>query len=534
MASSLRPFKTFVAVLFGVAATAVFPAPASVRAEDLMAPEMASRVGLVENWRRQLSLIGGAKSAVDIQLHVEGNRERHFVEVTREKDGVVEVLSRRDVNELDKYGKPLGVKEARRLASLEVLRWRRRGIETKLAENKIRQVRLYTLGSDGTIEARDAETGELYWVTRNGDPDLFCGSMGIDDDYVTFINGTVLYQLSAETGKLIRQTTLAGTPSMGSVIAGEFALVPTVRGGIEGFPLYDSDMYPFHEIVAGHATAKPVRAPGTTRTAWATDLRFVYVMETEGTPSVIFRFPTDGIVSSELAAAEGNRFFFGSENGHVYGIRATRSGEVLWRQSIGQPIYSTAFVSGERLFVSSVYKNLYCLELATGKHFWKGPVSQIDQVLGSSEDHIFARTNSNRLTVINAASGTRVADVSQINLQHFVTNRLTDRLYLIGAGGMLQCLRPSNASLPTFKVAAEITVAKSSDSSDSEPKAAAGNDPFGANGNIDPFDAGGAAVDPFAPAGDMADPFAPAAGGADPFAPAGGGADPFGGDPFQN
>lgn len=535
MVRLIRPSFLLATLFCLTAATFLLPV-AAVSAADLMSPTDASRIGMVENWRRQLSLIGGAQSAVDIQLYVDGTRKRHFVEVSHEKDGETHVLSRTDVNQLDAFGKPIGLEEARRLASLQVMRWKRRGITATMTENEVPQVRVYTLCKDGTVEARDAETGELYWLTRNGDPYQPCLSLGIDDEYVTFLNGSTLYQLSAETGKVVRETAITGTPALGSVIAGRYALVPTVRGGIEGFPLYDSEEYPFMEFVAGRATAVPARAPGTTRTAWATDAAYVYVMETEGKPSVIFRFDTDGVVSSELAAAEGDRFFFGSENGHVYGIRATRTGDVLWRHSIGQPIYNTAFVSDNRLLVSSVYKNLYCLELATGAALWKGPVTQIDTVLGSSEENIYARTSSNQLTVIGAKSGARIADVSNISVENVVINRLTDRLYLVGAGGMLQCLRPVDSVLPKLKVTPDETATPEASPADIEPTAPKPADPFGAGMAADPFaPAGGNAADPFAPAGgNAADPFAPAAGAADPFAPAGGAADPFGGDPFNN
>ncbi|QEG40987.1 outer membrane protein assembly factor BamB family protein [Roseimaritima ulvae] len=537
MVRLIRPALLFAALCCVSAGTCFLPA-ASVSAEDLLSPSDASRIGMVEAWRRQLSLIGGAQSAVDIQLHVDGSRKRHFIEVSHEKDGETHVLSRTDVNQLDAFGKPIGVEEARRLASLQVMRWKRRGITATLSENEIPQVRVYTLCKDGTVEARDAETGELYWLTRNGSPYQPYLSLGVNDDYVTFLNGSTLYQLSAETGKVIREFEITGSPSLGSVIAGQYALVPTTRGGIEGFHLEDSREYPFMQRMAGRATALPTRAPGTTRTAWATDAGYVYAMETEGKPSVTFRFDTDGVVSAELAAAKGDRFFFGSENGHVYAIRATRSGDVLWRHSIGQPIYSTAFVSENQLLVSSVYKNLYCLELATGAPLWKAPVPQIDTVLASTDDNLYARTSVNQLTVIGAKTGARVADVSNITVEKFVINRLTDRLYLVGAGGMLQCLRPVDSVLPQFKVVPEPTASADPDTpaAAAQPEAPRAADPFGAGMGADPFaPAGGDAVDPFAPAGGAAaDPFAPADGAADPFAPADGGADPFGGDPFNN
>lgn len=503
-------------------------APVStVRADGLLSPADADRLGMTESWRRQLSLVGGARSAVDIKLHVDTSRMRRFVEVRHEKDGETEVLDRIDVEQRDRFGTPIGLQEARRRAKLQVFRWKRRGIEATISENQVPQIRLYTLGSDGTIEARDAETGELYWLTRQGDPTQLSIGLGVSDQYLCYVNGSTLYQISTETGKVVRETRTTGTPTLGTLIAGDYALMPTVRGGVEGFPLYDSNEYPFMEMVAGRATATPTQAPGTARAAWPTDAGFVYVMEAEGTPSVIFRFNTDGVVSSPLSAGEGERLFFGSENGHVYGIRATRSGTVLWRHSLGEPVYAGTFVSDKQLFVPTVYKNLYCLEVATGAAMWKSPATGIDAVLGSSSDRIYARTNSNRLAILDAQSGGRIADIAGVDVERYVVNRLTDRLYLVGNGGMLQCLRPVDSPLPLLKVTAEPPAA-ATDTPEEQPAQRPDQDPFEAGGDApDPFAPAGGGMDPFAPADDAVDPFAPADDAADPFAPADGQDDPF-------
>lgn len=525
MPVSLHPFRFFLAS--GILATALLSiSDRSATAEELMSPAAAGRVGMVEAWRRQLSLVGGAQSAVDIQLYVDGSRKRTFIEVSREADGQTEVLNRIDVNQLDSLGKPIGLKEAQRLASLQVMRWKRRGIAATAKENEIHQVRIYTLGKDGTVEARDAETGELIWLSRNGDPMLPNGSLGINDEFVTFTNGSILYQLSAESGKTVREVRLAGTPLLGSELVGNYALVPTTSGGIEGFPMFETLDPPFVEMVAGRATNEPTPAPNSTRCAWPTDQDFVYVMETEGEPSVLFRFPTDGVVSARVAATVDDRFFFGTEHGHVYGIQATRSGDVLWRLSIGQPIYSPVFTAGDRLLLASAYKNLFSIETATGTLQWASPVSQIDQVVSASENNIYARTSGYRLTVIDAQSGSRTSDLSNISMDHIVVNRLTDRLYLLSTSGMLQCLRPVNASLPQLRVipAPPVKVEDKDTDTPKKPEPPKGNDPFAPAGGADPFAPAGGA-DPFAPAGGV-DPFAPA-GGADPFAPANAGNDPF-------
>ncbi len=501
------------------------PGQQGLEGADLLSPEAAARVGMVESWRRQLSLIGGAQSAVDIKFRIDGKHERHYVEISRQHEGVTEVLNRRDVNQLDRFGQPLGLDEAMRLSRLEAMRWKRRKVETEISERKVRQMRIYTVGRDGTIEVRDGETGELIWVTRQGNPDLFSGGVGANDDFVAFVNGTIVYQIDAANGRFIRKTPMRGTPLAGCVIADRHALVPTTHNGVEGFPLYENDELPFLEIVPGRISTKPVRGLGRAYTAFATESRYFYVIETEGEPSAMFRLQTDGVVSSDIAVADLNRFICASESGQVYAIQATRSGKLLWRQSLGQPVYSGVFVSGERVFVSTAYKNLFCLELGSGELAWRGPVAQIDRVLAVADGHVFVRTNSNRLAVLDIESGARVADLKELVIETVVPNRLSDRLYLIGRGGMMQCLRPISSPLPKYDIAGDPRQIDEDSADGTDPYSAPAPadkstqpqapDPFGGQAAPDPFGAGDS--DPFAPAGDMADPF---------------GGDPFGGDPF--
>lgn len=502
-------------------------APLTAGAGELLSPEQASRAGLVQSWQQQLRLINGAASIVDIQLHVERERKRQLVEVTQQVDGESHVLLRIPVDQLDELGQPIGLDEARRRAAMEVRRFARRGIEATVSETSVPEIRLYTLGTDGAVEARDAETGHLLWVNRYGDRRLPYGSLGVDDRFVTFVNGSTLVQLSAEDGRLEGVTRTQATPAFGASIVGQYAMVPTLRGGIEGHPLDDLDSYPFIETVAGRALAEPVSAPGSTLAAWPTDRQFVYVMDMQGTPSVLFRLNTDGSVRSPAVAARGqtgDRFFFASDSGQVYGLLATRSGQVLWRQSLGQPVYSPVFLGADRLLVTSVYGSLFCLDITNGAHAWSSPVRQVDDVLCIAGNKVFVRTSAHHLAAVDVATGARVLALSDVTTQHYLVNDKTDRLYLLSDGGAMQCLRPVNAELPNLLVPIEAPPAQPdaaepptqpSDSQPDGPFDASGQNPFAA-----PSDGQTPAVDPFAvPAGEPAD---------DPF----GGANPFGDNPF--
>lgn len=309
------------------------------------------------------------------------------------------------------------------------------------------------------------------------------------------------------------------TPGYGATNAGDFAMVPMIGGGVEAYPLVDPTIDPFLERVAGAALSLPTKSPDSSRTAWSTDRGFVYVIEMQGTPSLLFRLNTDGIVSARLAAISGNRFFFGSDAGLVYGLRATRSGHVMWIRPIGEPFYNEPTVFNDKVLIRSTYGNLFSINVDDGHLVWDQPITSIGSLLGALNGRLYATTLSGVLTVIDLKDGKRIASFPEMMPAKFLVNTLTDRLYLISESGDVQCLKLEGADLPTFNTHPDANPVVEDE--DGAPKNETTTPPFG-GGGTDPFGAG--AADPFG------------AGGADPF---GGGADPFGGgnaapmeDPF--
>ena len=405
------------------------------------------------------------------------------------------------------------------------------------------RVNLYTIGSDGILECRNAETGEPIWISRVGRPSLPFSELGVNEKYITVVNGGNLIQVDADNGQIIREVRTQGAPAFGALNSGDFAVVPLIGGGVEGYPLYDPERVPFRERVTGTTLAMPTKAPNSSKTAWGTSKGFVYVMELQGKPSVQFRLDTDGIVSGRLAAASGNRFFFGSESGQVYGIRATRTGEVLWSQPFAEPFYHRPLVFENQVLLRSSYGNLFSLDVENGLQTWNGSTPNIGDLLGVLEGRIYATTMSGGLVVLDVTTGKKLATFNNIRPEHFIVNNLTDRLYLVSNDGDVQCIRAEDSNLPTLVAHTEPKKTNKAATTASDPTQApekpGGNDPFGAE-KKDPFGAGGNA-DPFGGGGGgggNADPFGGGGGGgnADPFGGGGGGgegmADPFGGSPF--
>ncbi|TWU47955.1 outer membrane biogenesis protein BamB [Rubripirellula reticaptiva] len=527
-----------------------------------MTANVASRLGLVEAWQRTIPTPVGAASLADQKIFVHSESPHVYIEIVAgaapaatatvpaatddaepspgaeakpvagkpKSADTAKVLMRIAVGTPNARGVSIDQKEAERLASNEIRRMKRRGIQATMRTTEVQRVVLYSLADDGTLEARDAETGRPIWIAQVGTQGLHFGEIGVSEKYVTVVNGANLIQIDASNGTIIYQDRTGNAPQFGVINAGDFAMIATVGGGIEGYPLSDPTIDPFLEIVAGQAMAPPTTSPTSSRTAWSTDRGFVYVMELIGKPSTLFRLNTNGLVSGRIAAASGDRFFFGSDTGQAYALRATRSGDVMWVVPFGEPFYDQPLVIGEQVMMLSTYGRLFSMNIDNGDLSWDKPVTNVDQMLGGFGNQLFVRTMGGSLSVIDVKTGKTTGTFANVRPGHLLPNTQTDRLYLVGESGVVQCLRPIDSELPRFIVAPDRKPTEEL-AAETETKDPAEKSPFDP-GSTDPF---GTTADPFG-AGGGADPFG-AGGGADPFG--GSGADPFGGgsamdDPFGN
>ena len=446
------------------------------------------------------------------------------------------VLVRIPTDRVGRKGVAIGKAEAERLARNEIRRLDYRGIKGKITTRLVPRIRLYTLSDDGSIECRDAESGELIWLARVGDRRLGYGKVGVDDQYVSIVNGANLIKLDATNGNELTSERTANTPLFGAVNAGRFTLIPTIRNGVDGYPNYKTDDPPFQEMVSGLALAPPSKSPTSTKVAWGTSRGFVYVMELSGRPSVMFRLNTDGIVSGGIAGAKGDRFYFGSEVGQVYAVHASRSGKVLWSKPYGEPFYDAPILLGDTLFLRSTYGNLFSINTASGIMNWAYPVPSVGKLMGAFDGKIFVQLMSGGFSVVDIASGKTIGSYFDLKPGRLLGNQQSDRLYLVGKSGAVQCLRPSGATIPTFNDVVMSTPVMEKPKMTAKAEGPTGGQDATAPAKS-PFEGGGA--DPFGGGG--ADPFG-GGGGGDPFGAGDAGSDPFGGgddkkkegDPFAD
>lgn len=526
---TIRSLTTMTALLLALATSG------PLAAKEFLSPAEAERMGLTEAWHRQVGGSAGASGIVDIQVWVNKSIQHEFIEVVLKGAEPPAVIERFPTHQLARNGRPIGKAESERLAKLSVLQLKRRGIEAEIRSIMVDQVRLHVLTNDGNVAAYDAESGQPLWSVRLGLPALGYGTMGINDRFVTFTNGTRLHQVAAMEGTVVDEADVEVTlppgrplkaininrlPVHGVVNAGNRAVLTLHRGGIETHVLGDPGPEPSFELFHGKPLAKPVTYPNSALLMWPTDRGLVYAMDVRYDAMALFRLPIEGNAPGGITAASDKRFFFGSTGGRVYALRATTTGEVLWNQSLGEPMVHAPFVSGNRLWIATSLGTLHCLSTKNGELVWTRPARDIEQVFAHAGNRLVGRDREHHLVVLDTDTGDAVMRSRDFFVERLVHNHDTDRVYLVGRGGMVQCLRPLASEMPVFL--RDIQAEEVEEDADASAAPSPTGEP---RPPVDPFDAGDSPpADPF---GGGDDPF----GGSDPF---GGGNDPFGGDdPFN-
>jgi outer membrane protein assembly factor BamB len=425
--------------------------------------------------------------------------------------------------------------------------------ETEIEFNTlvIPELTLYVTTDRGVIHAIDAETGRTRWATVVGDRDHPTERVGVSEKYVAALNGSNLYLLNRSTGETAWKRQVQGVPSAGPAVTDTYVVVPTFRGNVELYEIDETRTRPKPYYSNGRALIQPIVT--SLSVAWPTDRGFLYVAKASQR-GIRYRVEArDTIVSQPSFTAPG-KFFMASIDGDVYCVHET-SGNEFWRFTTGEPISNTPVPVGEHLYVVTDKSTLFRIKHETGGEEWWTP--RIKRFVAASKDRVYCLGMADRLVILDANTGGRIASIGTELLDIFYPNLQTDRIIVGSKSGILQCLRETQMKWPLLHVALEEVEEEERpeikqegmDGAKPEPKKPApgqmdpfgggGADPFG--GGADPFGGGGAkpaaggGADPFG-GGGGADPFGgggakPAAGGqggADPFG-GGGGADPFGG-----
>lgn len=238
----------------------------------------------------------------------------------------------------------------------------------------------------------------------------------------------------------------------------------------------------------------------------------------------------------EADRRRGGMYIIGSRSGHIYALNDV-AGQLRWTYLTDTSVNERISAFGDFAFIPTYNGDYFAVALRDGKEVWKA--TGIKRTVASSASCLYVIDNLDRLAVIDRSSGRRVATLD-VNAPKFqVFNEWNDRVYLVTADGLVQCLREIRQETPVVhrescqqihdRLLAELNKTGSkAQSGASTPKAnapakpagqpgpggpgAAGpggapadDDPFGADDEEDPF--GAPADDADADSSDDDDPF---------------------------
>jgi len=484
----------------------------------LVSPAAASRFGLERAWFTQVELDRARGRIAHMTLHVSSTDAYTVFEVNY--DGGVSSFTERD---LDRFGDPLGKEGAQKLAQRRVAVLNKTKRNPQLTTQVIPEITLYVMTDRGVVHAIDAETGRTRWTSAVGSPTHPSEAPGAHDRYVAVVNGSTLYVLSKDDGRVLWQRQANGAPGAGPAVTDRYVFVPMVNGAIESYQLKDHRQPPWIFRSHGRAVIQPVYTGSNI--AWPTDRGDLYVCE-GNQHNIRYRLETNDAIVARASLLPPTRLLTASIDGYVYCLHEN-SGTIKWRFSTGEPISLSPIVVGDAVFVITDDHSMFRVSAALGEEQWWIP--GMTSFVAAGPTRLYCINTAGRLAVVDASSGSLIGSLATETLDLTFVNQQTDRIIIGTRGGVVQCLREIQQKWPLIRVdmaekEAEVKPRPKKPKAVAQPAdKPAGGDPFGAGPAKD--------ENPFGtpPAKDD-DPFG-GGGGTGGGAPSGGGGDPFG-DPF--
>jgi len=160
-----------------------------------------------------------------------------------------------------------------------------------------------------------------------------------------------------------------------------------------------------------------------------------------GTGEALWRFEADGDVKASFAYDKKTRMiFFGTLGGTFYAL--SLDGSVVYAKEIG-PVYSIPCVKGDSIYVSSLDKHIYALDIATGKDRWSYATS--GRIFASPviiENSLWCGSNDGRLYEIDSENGKlkRYFQVSERIVNKITYNQVPKYFFVPTQANEMYCI----------------------------------------------------------------------------------------------
>ena len=372
----------------------------------------------------------------------------------------------------------------------------------------IPEITLYASSQRGLVQAIDGETGKTLWSVHVGTANFPTTVPGANDDFVSVINGSMVYVLKADDGTIVWNRPALGAPGAGPALSDSLLFIPMINGAIETYYI-DEPKRPIAVFRSfGRAMTQPVVS--ATSVAWPTDKGNLYVGNAN-VPDMRFRLEAKESIDAAPAFLAPNLIFATSRDGYVYCFTESR-GTVLWRFTTGEPISLSPIALGDTVYAITDRGNMYAINVEDATERWV--VGGMRNYLAGNDQRIYCQDVGGNLAILDVKTGALVGSLPAQSLDFPVINVQTDRIFMASTGGLVQCLRETGSIYPVIhfgelkkKKAPPVLKPGEKPADPAEPGVEKPGDPFSAPAGQDPFaappaaGAGGAApaADPFAP-----------------------------------
>jgi outer membrane protein assembly factor BamB len=311
---------------------------------------------------------------------------------------------------------------------------------SKITHINLQSGLLLVVTSEGMLYVINPETGQINWSFQVGQPKMLALSAGANDTHVAVANTTRLFVLDRNTGNVVMDREVTGTPQQGPVLIAKKVLLPLVRGRLEAYPLPLDDntkpenvLSPDYYQSAGRMFGSP--AVSDTEIVWSGDLDQINAHlfgEHEADLNILV---PDGV--SNAPAMFYPQIYLGTRNGYLIAFDYDHLKEI-WRFSTGSPILQRPIAIGPVVFTLPEDGGMYAVDPKSGNQQWfaADPV----QFVAASPTRIYARDQFGRLIALDLKTGNRAAVMPLPRSLKALTNNHTDRLVLFTDEGLIQSL----------------------------------------------------------------------------------------------
>lgn len=374
----------------------------------------------------------------------------------------------------------------------------------------IAEGRVYLLTDRSVLQAIDMDSGRTAWSLMVGEPGRLTLGPAVNGKLAAVIVGCRLYLIDQGSGRIVREHEVPGAPGWGPALSDRYVFVPLLNGKMYAFALLAQSAAKEPEAPAGAAgassTSPAAGAPSETRAESSTVAATARVhlshqyqpplaVQAEGrsllrplvvplTPEVTyciwttqaakdrigylnfgilerqvrdsffvkyrmvsplgFEAPPTYVLPNLKAIGDRGLVIAAGLDGFVRAVNL--EGQVVWQFSTGTAVKHAPVVIDDRVFVCSGNEGMYCLEARTGKELWWA--ADIVKFLAAGKTSIYAVDRWNYLLALDPQSGQRRATLLHGDFSHSPANDRSDRLILVSAKGLVQCLHEADLTDP--------------------------------------------------------------------------------------